>query len=121
MKVEDLNSSSKMFFLKNLFNFNLNLNDSFTPNPFQRHTTWALTIGSFFTSLTVYGSNQATIQRYMTMKTVSDAQRAMYLNLIGTFSILTITCLTGLIAYAVYHKCDLLTSKRVSKGEQVRK
>lgn len=34
-------------------------------------------IGGFFTSLTVYGSNQATIQRYLSVPTVRDAQ--MYL------------------------------------------
>lgn len=41
------------------------------------------------------------------------------MNLIGTFSILTITCTTGLIAYAVYYKCDLLSVNVITKGEQV--
>ncbi|CAF0982331.1 unnamed protein product [Brachionus calyciflorus] len=91
----------------------------FNPNPFTRHTFWNLIIGGFFTSLTVYGSNQATIQRYLTMKTVKDAQKALYINLVGTFLILTITCITGLIAFAVYFKCDILSSKQVSKGEQI--
>jgi Na+/proline symporter len=43
----------------------------------------------------------------------------MYINLAGTFLILSFTCITGLIAFAVYHKCDLLTSKKVTKGEQI--
>ena len=48
---------------------------SFNPNPFERHTFWTLMVGGFFTSLTVYGSNQATIQRYLTMRTLKDAKR----------------------------------------------
>jgi hypothetical protein len=40
------------------------ISSSFNPNPFMRHSFWTLIIGGFFTSLTVYGSNQATIQRY---------------------------------------------------------
>ena len=48
---------------------------SFNPNPFERHTFWTLMVGGVFTSLTVYGSNQATIQRYLTMKTLKEAKR----------------------------------------------
>lgn len=43
----------------------------------------------------------------------------MFINLIGTFLILTITCICGLIAYAVYYDCDLLVSKKINKGEQI--
>ncbi len=41
----------------------------------------------------------------------------MYINLIGCFLILSVLCLTGLIAYAVYFECDILTV--VTKGEQI--
>ena len=47
---------------------------SFNLTPFERHTFWSLMIGGFFTSLTVYGSNQATIQRYMTLPTIQAAK-----------------------------------------------
>ena len=43
----------------------------------------------------------------------------MYINLIGCYLILTLCCVTGIIAFAIYHKCDLLTSKKVAKGEQI--
>ena len=43
----------------------------------------------------------------------------MYINVLGAASILIIACLTGLIAYAVYYKCDLLSAKIVTKGEQI--
>lgn len=46
----------------------------FDPSPFKRHSFWSIMIGGFFTSLTVYGSNQATIQRYISVPTVKAAQ-----------------------------------------------
>ena len=46
--------------------------------------------------------------------------RAIYINLLGSIAILSLTCLTGLVAFAVYHKCDLLLSNKITKGEQVR-
>jgi hypothetical protein len=47
---------------------------SFDPSPFKRHTFWSIMIGGFFTSLTVYGSNQATIQRYLALPSIRAAQ-----------------------------------------------
>ncbi len=46
----------------------------FDPTPFKRHSFWSIMIGGFFTSLTVYGSNQATIQRYLSVPSVKSAQ-----------------------------------------------
>jgi sodium-coupled monocarboxylate transporter 8/12 len=43
----------------------------------------------------------------------------MYINLFGTWLVLTILCLAGLIAYGVYHECDLISSKLVIKGEEI--
>ena len=52
---------------------------SFDPNPFVRHTFWTLTIGGALASMTVYGSNQATIQRYFTVKTVKEARMYIFI------------------------------------------
>lgn len=41
------------------------------------------------------------------------------INLVGGILLLTFTCLTGLVAFAKYHSCDLLSSKKISRGEQV--
>lgn len=43
-----------------------------------RHSFWTLMLGGAFTSLTVYGSNQATIQRYLTIEDVKEAKK--YIN-----------------------------------------
>ena len=37
----------------------------------------------------------------------------------GGILLLTVTCLTGIVAYGRYYDCDLLGSKKISKGEQV--
>ena len=44
----------------------------------------------------------------------------MYLNLIGTFSILCICCLSGFVAFAFFYGCDpFLDNKKISKYDQV--
>ena len=42
---------------------------------FCRHTVWSLIIGGFFTWISVYGINQTQVQRYLTVKTRSQAVR----------------------------------------------
>jgi hypothetical protein len=41
------------------------------------------------------------------------------INLIGGILILTLTCLCGLVAYGHYYDCDLLTTKKINRGEQL--
>ena len=42
------------------------------------------------------------------------------INLVGGILLLTVTCLSGLVAYGRYYDCDLLGSKKIDKGEQVK-
>jgi Na+/proline symporter len=37
----------------------------------------------------------------------------------GAFLLLTLTCLSGLVAFAVYYDCDLLYTNKVQNGEQI--
>ena len=57
-----------------LYNFLSVLWSSFDTSPFERHTFWTLVIGGFVTSMTIYGSNQAMIQRYLSMQSCRSAQ-----------------------------------------------
>jgi Na+/proline symporter len=43
----------------------------------------------------------------------------MYLNLVGTFSILIVCCLCGLVAYAYYAGCDPFLIKQITKYDQI--
>ncbi|CAL8339333.1 unnamed protein product [Arctogadus glacialis] len=78
----------------------LNLWD-FDMNPLRRHTFWTLTIGGTFVWVSVYGINQAQVQRYLSCKTIAHARMALYLNLIG------LTALDQLMPYLVM---DILRS-----------
>lgn len=40
-----------------------------------RHTVWGTVIGGTFVWLTIYGVNQAQVQRYLTVPTIELAQR----------------------------------------------
>lgn len=92
---------------------------NFDPDPTTRHTFWTLIVGGYFTWITIYGVNQAQVQRYLCVKTKQMAINALWINLVGLF-ILMLTCaFGGMVVYAKYWDCDPIRSGAVSKGDQL--
>ncbi|XP_008062888.1 sodium-coupled monocarboxylate transporter 1 [Carlito syrichta] len=92
---------------------------NFNPNPLQRHTFWTITIGGTFTWTSIYGVNQAQVQRYISCKSRLQAKLSLYINLVGLWVILACSVLSGLSLYSRYHDCDPLTAKKVSASDQL--
>ncbi|XP_045109489.1 sodium-coupled monocarboxylate transporter 2-like [Portunus trituberculatus] len=91
----------------------------FDPDPTTRHTFWTLIVGGYFTWITIYGVNQAQVQRYLSVQTRQMVTQALFINLVGLF-ILMITCaFGGMVVYAKYADCDPITSGIVKKGDQL--
>uniref|UniRef100_T1JCV0 Sodium-dependent multivitamin transporter n=1 Tax=Strigamia maritima TaxID=126957 RepID=T1JCV0_STRMM len=92
---------------------------NFNPDPTVRHTVWTQMFGGIFVYTSLYGVNQAQIQRLMTVKTLKKSQTALFLN----WPILTVLSLTtsfsGLVIYAKYHDCDPLLTKHISAPDQL--
>lgn len=67
----------------------------------------------------MFGANQNSIQRYLSVKKWTDASKAMMINFVGYVFVLTLTCSCGVVMFAEYHECDLLSSGQVEKSEQI--
>ena len=93
------------------------LNTSFDPRT--RHTIWGLSIGVFFIWSKGFGSNQATLQRACSLKTLKTAQFVIWGSLPGTVLIVVLSMLTGVVMFAYYHTCDPVTEGRVVKNDQI--
>ncbi|KAK7498024.1 hypothetical protein BaRGS_00010612 [Batillaria attramentaria] len=89
------------------------------PDPFVRHTFWTLVVGGTFTSLTVYASNQAMLQRYLSVRNINIARTTILLHLPISEVFLVIAMLSGLVMYASYYNCDPLKLGVVSKADQL--
>ncbi len=93
-----------------------------------RHTVWSLIIGGYFTWISVYGINQTQVQRYLSVKKISQVHkyvdtfkntfflgnirfffyRAVWWNILGIGSLLLMCSYAGLVIFAFYdiHGCD---------------
>ncbi|XP_061438712.1 sodium-coupled monocarboxylate transporter 1-like [Rhineura floridana] len=91
----------------------------FNPNPLQRHTTWTVIIGGTFTWLSIFGTNQCQVQRYLACKSQSQAKKSLYINLFGLYLTLGCAVMCGLSMYSVYKDCDPWTAGFVSAPDQL--
>ncbi|KAG8229119.1 hypothetical protein J437_LFUL009588 [Ladona fulva] len=83
------------------------------PDPTIRHTFWNTAIASIFAWTTHFSVNQAMVQRFLAMPTIRKANIVAFIFAIGVFTITSISLYAGLLIYASYHDCDLISSKEM--------
>ncbi|XP_076041758.1 sodium-coupled monocarboxylate transporter 2-like [Oratosquilla oratoria] len=88
-------------------------------SPLTRHTIWSLVIGGYFTWCSVYGVNQAQVQRYLCVQTKGHAVRALWINLVGVLFLQLLCVFGGMVIYAKYWDCDPIRSGIVTKDDQL--
>ncbi|XP_030247291.1 solute carrier family 5 member 6 isoform X1 [Sparus aurata] len=86
------------------------------PDPTERHTFWTLGVGGVFLMLSLYGVNQAQVQRYLSARTEKDAVRSCYMVFPSLQLALALSCVMGLVMFACYcgedHSSKLGTASR---------
>ncbi|KAF4521507.1 hypothetical protein B566_EDAN001807 [Ephemera danica] len=92
---------------------------NFDVDPTTRHTFWTMVVGGTFMWGSNYAANQAQIQRYLSVPTVRQARRALWVNCLGLVALLVILCWGGLVMYAKYADCDPLRSKQIQASDQL--
>ncbi|XP_069697681.1 sodium-coupled monocarboxylate transporter 1-like [Periplaneta americana] len=102
-------------------NYDSNRIELFTmdPNPTVRHSFWSVVIGGTFYWLSMFCSNQASIQKYLSVKDTEQVKRALWVSCVGLILIFTINFYTGMLMYVEYHDCDPLRSNRITASDQL--
>ncbi|XP_029900889.1 solute carrier family 5 member 6 isoform X2 [Myripristis murdjan] len=72
------------------------------PDPTERHTFWTLGLGGVFLMLSLYGVNQAQVQRYLSARTEREAVRSCYMVFPSLQLALALSCVMGLVMFARY-------------------
>nr|XP_023672589.1 sodium-coupled monocarboxylate transporter 1 isoform X1 [Paramormyrops kingsleyae] len=92
---------------------------NFDPSPLRRHTFWTITFGGAFVWISIYGVNQAQVQRYISCKSLIHAKMALLLNLLGLWVVLLCSVFSGLCLYSIYKNCDPWNAGLVSAPDQL--
>ncbi|XP_014260294.1 sodium-coupled monocarboxylate transporter 2-like isoform X2 [Cimex lectularius] len=93
--------------------------DIFDLDPTVRHSFWTLSIGNYFYWLASCSVNQAMVQRCLAMPSQKKANIAIFNLAIGIILLVSMCCFTGLVVSAYFYDCDPLTTKKISKSDQI--
>jgi len=89
------------------------------PNPTVRHSMWSVVIGGTVYWTTMFCSNQASIQKYMSVESIGQARKALWVSSVSLIVIFSINFYTGMIMYAEYSDCDPIRNKVISASDQL--
>jgi len=102
----------------NLYGGRLQLFD-FNPDPFIRQSFWSQSIGFMFALSLFYSVDQQMIQRFFASKNKKTAQRALVYHMPLIFSFFSLVCFAGLVMYANFFACDIISSEKISNSNQL--
>ncbi|XP_032912172.1 sodium-dependent multivitamin transporter [Catharus ustulatus] len=89
------------------------------PNPLERHTFWSLAVGGIFMMLSLYGVNQAQVQRYLSARSEREAKLSCYAVFPCQQIVLCLSCLTGLVMFVYDREHPLAPTQRPSSYDQL--
>uniref|UniRef100_A0A8D2LM68 Sodium/iodide cotransporter n=1 Tax=Varanus komodoensis TaxID=61221 RepID=A0A8D2LM68_VARKO len=92
--------------------------DDFNLDPRSRYTFWTFICGGTLVWLSMYGVNQAQVQRYVACKTEKEAKLALLVNQVGLFIIVSSAVGCGIVMFALYKDCDPLLAGYISAPDQ---
>lgn len=88
------------------------------PDPFVRHTFWTLAFGGVFMMLSLYGVNQAQVQRYLSSHTEKAAILSCYAVFPCQQLVLCMSCLIGLVMFTYYKEYPMSTQQSAAAPDQ---
>jgi SSS family transporter len=97
------------------------LSFDFSFDPTIRVTVWAIVLGGTVNQLVLLCTDQVSIQRYMTAKSMKTAKKAMWIKVFITIPAVSLFYLTGVVLFSFYHGTgqDPLASGAITKADQI--
>ncbi len=93
---------------------------SFSLDPTERLTIWGLILGGAFMHLVQMATDQVSVQRYLTAKSLREAQRGLWIKLLLVLPVTAVFYGAGLILFAYYQvHGDPLADGRIGKADQI--
>lgn len=93
--------------------------DDFSVDPSTRHSFWSVVVGGGFFWMSLYGVNQAQVQRCLACPSVRKAQGAMWLNLPGIVIISSMCFMIGILMFAFYKDCHPVGVNIIATNDQL--
>ncbi len=97
------------------------LDFNFSFDPTVRITVWSILLGGTCHNMVLLGTDQVSVQRYMTATSLKTARRSMWVKLVISLPALSLFYFTGLVLFAFYSHAgiDPLADGHIDKADQI--
>lgn len=93
---------------------------SLSLDPTVRVTLWGLIVGATFLSLVQMATDQVSVQRYLSARSMEEARRGLWLKLVVFLPVSAVFYGTGVVLYAFYQvHGDPLAAGRITHADQI--
>ena len=92
---------------------------SWSLNPNVRVTFWAIIIGGAFTNLVQMATDQVSVQRYLSVPSLKEAQRALWFKLWLTLPTIFLFYIGGVVLFAFYRGNDPVSNGVLKSADQI--
>ncbi|XP_015123584.1 sodium-coupled monocarboxylate transporter 1 isoform X1 [Diachasma alloeum] len=89
------------------------------PRPTVRHSFWSVVVGGTFYWATMFCSNQASVQKYLSVQSIGQVRTALWVSALSLILIYTINFLTGMVLFTAHKTCDPLRASHISGMDQL--
>ncbi|KAL5018667.1 hypothetical protein ScPMuIL_004389 [Solemya velum] len=93
--------------------------DEFDISMTKRYTIWNSIIGAGINWCGIYGTNQAQVQRALSLPSLKKAKLAVWLNFPGMFAVISLVVMIGVVMYGFYSTCDPVSAGLIEKRDQL--
>ncbi|XP_042901281.1 putative sodium-dependent multivitamin transporter [Parasteatoda tepidariorum] len=94
---------------------------SLDPSFYKRYTLWNIIAQGIILSMGSFSANQVQVQRLLTLKNINRSRRALFVSMPIGVPLHLLICLTGIVLYAYFEKCDPLSppNNPIHHGDQL--
>lgn len=92
---------------------------NFDINPTTRHTVFSVVVGGFFYWTSLLCTNQASVQKCMSLRSLKRANWALVISIIGLVFVFTVNFYTGLTVFKHYADCDPVRAGQVVAKDEL--
>ncbi|KAJ0180519.1 hypothetical protein K1T71_003923 [Dendrolimus kikuchii] len=91
----------------------------FNPDPTVRHSFWSVVVGGTLYWTSMFCANQASVQKYLSVKRISQVRVALWISAIGLIAVYSVNFVTGAILAVHYADCDPIEAGVIAGSDRL--
>ncbi|XP_073943999.1 sodium-coupled monocarboxylate transporter 1 [Choristoneura fumiferana] len=89
------------------------------PNPTVRHSFWSVVVGGTMYWTSMFCTNQASVQKYLSVERIAQARVALWVSAVGLIVVYSINFVTGAVLAAHYADCDPIQARVINASDRL--